>query len=125
MAWRADTGARPILTIRPRLPDPPPPSLDELIRRLARLRPCWTRPEMFFEARSEFAHDLRQLARSGSSGAPSRPAGPSEAERRLVALARGLAGEVERLRRLLGDAARARPRRRRQAPDDRQMALPV
>jgi hypothetical protein len=99
------------------------PDLDELARRVAQLRPCWTRPETFFEARSDIVHDLRQLARKGPSGAPGRPAGPSEAERRLMALARGLAGEVERRR--LGEAARARPRRRRQAPDDRQMALPV
>ena len=101
------------------------PDLDELARRVAQLQPCWTRPETFFEQRSDIVHDLRQLARKGPSGAPGRPAGPSEAERRLMALARGLAGEVERLRRRLGDAARARPRRRRQAPDDRQMALPV
>jgi hypothetical protein len=39
-------------------------------------------------------------------------------------LARGLAGEVERLRRLLGDAARARPKRKRQ-PDHRQIGLPL
>jgi hypothetical protein len=105
--------------IRPQSPDPPP-SLDELIRRLQRLRPCWQRPESFFEARSELVHDLRRLA-GGASGAPSRPAGPSERERRLMALARGLAGEVDRLQRLLAQATR--PRVRRRAPDDRQLVL--
>jgi len=107
--------------IRPRGPDPLP-SLDEMIRRLQRLRPCWQRPESFFEARSELAHDLRQLARSGSSGSPSRPAGPSPRERKLAALARSLAGEVERLQRMLAEAARPRARRR-QAQDGRQLML--
>jgi hypothetical protein len=99
------------------------PGLDELARRVAQLRPCWTRPEAFFEARSDIVHDLRQLARKGSPGAPGHPAGPSERERRLAVLARSLADEVARLRRRLAEAGRARPRRR-QAPDDRQMVLP-
>ena len=97
------------------------PSLDELARRVAQLRPCWTRPETFFEQRSGIVHDLRQLARKSPAGAPGRPAGPSERERRLAVLARGLADEVERLRRLLGEAARARPRRRRHEVDHRQL----
>jgi hypothetical protein len=102
--------------------DEPEPDLHELAKRVAQLRPCWTRPEMFFEARSELAHDLRQLARSGSSGSPSRPAGPSPRERKLAALARSLAGEVERLQRMLAEAARPRARRR-QAQDGRQLML--
>jgi hypothetical protein len=106
---------------QPRLPDAPP-NLDEVIRRLQRLRPCWQRPESFFEARSDLVHDLRCLA-GGVSGAPSRPVGPSERERRLTVVARGLAKEVERLRRMLAEAARVRPRRR-PALDGRQMTLP-
>jgi hypothetical protein len=108
--------------IRPRPPDQPP-SVDELIRWLQHLRPCW-QPERVFEARSELVHDLRRLARDGSSGAPGRPEGPSERERRLAVLARGLADEVERLRRLLGEAARARPKRER-PPDHQQIGLPL
>ena len=105
--------------IRSRPPDQPP-SLDEVVRRLQRLRPCWQRPESFFEARSELVHDLRRLA-GGASGAPSRPAGPSERERRLTVVARSLAGEVDRLQRRLAQATR--PRVRRRAPDDRQLVL--
>ena len=101
------------------------PDLHELARRVGRLAPSWQRPERFYQQRDDLADALHQIARSGPSGAPGRPASPSEVERRFVALARGLAGEVERLRRRLGEAARARPRRRRQAPDDRQMALPI
>jgi hypothetical protein len=106
--------------IRSRPPDQPP-SVDELIRRLQHLRPCW-QPERVFEARSKLVHDLRRLARDGSSGAPGRPAGPSERERRLAVLARGLADEVERLQRMLAEAARPRARRR-QAQDGRQLML--
>jgi hypothetical protein len=109
--------------IRSRPPDQPP-SLDEVVRRLQRLRPCWQRPESFFEARSELVHDLRRLAGDGLPGSPSRPAEPPPRERKLVALARGLAKEVERLRRMVAEAARVRPRRRRQGLDSRQMALP-
>jgi hypothetical protein len=105
--------------IRPRPPDQPP-SVDELIRWLQHLRPCW-QPERVFEARSELVHDLRRLARDGSSGAPGRPAGPSERERRLTVVARSLAGEVDRLQRRLAQATR--PRARRRAPDDRQLVL--
>jgi hypothetical protein len=39
-------------------------------------------------------------------------------------LARSLADEIERLKRMLAKAARARPRRKRQ-PDHRQMVLPL
>jgi hypothetical protein len=35
-----------------------------------------------------------------------------------------LAGEVERLKRMLGEAARARPKRKR-PPDHRQIGLPL
>ena len=107
--------------IRPQSPDPPP-SLDELIRRLQRLRPCWIRPEAFFEERSDIVHHLRRIARNGLPQAPSRPA--VERERRLLRLAQGLAKEVERLRRMVAEAARVRPRRRQQRRDSRQMALP-
>jgi hypothetical protein len=97
------------------------PDLDELARRVAQLRPCWTRPETFFEQRSGIVHDLRQLARKSPAGAPGRPAGPSERERRLTVVARSLAGEVDRLQRRLAQATR--PRARRRAPDDRQLVL--
>jgi hypothetical protein len=33
------------------------PDLYEITRRVAQLRPCWTRPEAFFEARSDVVHD--------------------------------------------------------------------
>jgi len=101
------------------------PDLDELARRVGRLAPSWQRPERFYQQRDDLADALHQIARSGPSGAPGRPASPSEVERRFVALARGLAGEVERLRRRLGEAARVRPRRWWQVPDSRQMALPL
>ena len=109
--------------IRPRAPDPPPPSLDELIRRLQRLRPCWQEPERFFEARSELVHDLRSIARDGSSGAPGRPAGPPPHVQRLAALARAQQARIGRLELLLAQAAQARPKHRRRAPDDRQLVL--
>jgi hypothetical protein len=38
-------------------------ALEALAGRVARLRPCWTNPEPFFEARSEIVAELRQLAR--------------------------------------------------------------
>jgi hypothetical protein len=102
-----------------------PLDLHELVRRLQRLRPCWQRPEAFFEERAELAHALRRIARHGSPLPASQPAGPSPRELRAVALARALAGEVERLRRQLAQAARPRPRRRRREVDRRQLALPV
>ena len=103
-----------------------PPTLDELIRRVARLRPCWTRPEAFFEERSDLVHDLRRLARQGASeGLETRTRVPlvPPRERRLVTLARALASEIDRLRALLAAAARPPPRRRRRPPDHRQLLL--
>jgi hypothetical protein len=47
-----------------------PPSLNELIRWLERLRPCWQRPEAFFEARSELVHDLRWRSRAAARRSP-------------------------------------------------------
>jgi hypothetical protein len=95
-----------------------PPTLDELIRRVARLRPCWTRPEAFFETRSDIVDDLRRLARQGGLESQARACAPSPRERRLEALARALASENARLQRLLQQAAR--PRRRQQRVSDRQ-----
>ena len=109
--------------IRSRAPDPPPPSLDELIRRLQRLHPCWQEPERFFEARSELVHDLRWIARSGSPGAPDRPAGPSPQVQRLAALARAQQAKIDRLELLLAAAVQPRPRRQQRVPDGRQLVL--
>jgi hypothetical protein len=105
--------------------DRSPPDLAEIAQRVARLHPNWQQPERFFELRSDIVHDLRRLARSGLPEVPGHPAGPSQKERRLTVLARSLAGEVERLRRLLAEATRPQLRRRRQTPDGRQMTLPI
>jgi hypothetical protein len=101
--------------------DAAPPDLHALARRVQRLIPSWGDPSKFYDQRDGIAHDLRWIARHGSPEAPSRSADPSPRERRLAVLARGLADEVERLRRLLGEAARARPRRRRHEVDHRQL----
>jgi hypothetical protein len=101
-----------------------PLDLHELAQRIGRLAPSWQRPERFYQRRDDLADALHRIARSSPSRAPGCPVGPSEKERRLVGLARGLAGEVERLRRMLAEAARVRPRRRRQGSDSRQMTLP-
>jgi hypothetical protein len=99
-----------------------PPSLDELIRRLQRLRPCWQQPEIFFEARSDLVHDLRRLVRQEGHEAQARACVPSPRERRLAAFARLQAAELARLRRMLAQAAQPRPRCRR-VLDDRQLVL--
>ncbi len=87
-----------------------PPDLHDLARRLARLRPCWNRPEAFFEARSDLAAELRQLARQRPPETLERAAGPTAKERKLEALARAQAAEIDRLRRLLAEAAPTGPR---------------
>jgi hypothetical protein len=109
--------------IRPQSPDPPA-SLEEIVQRIGRLTPNWRDPGKFYDLRDGIVDDLHQIARNGPPQASSRPAGLSPREQRLEALARGLAKEVERLRRRLGEAARVRPRRRWQGPDSRQMTLP-
>jgi hypothetical protein len=106
--------------------DGPAPDLLDLAKRVARLRPDWQEPQRFFEERSDLAHALRRIACNGRregletrtrvSLVPTR-------ERRLVALARGLAAENRRLQRLLAQACRPPPRRRRRPPDDRHLAL--
>jgi hypothetical protein len=60
-----------------------PEALEDLARRVARLRPCWRDPERFFEARSEIAAELRRMARQGvpeasgrAAGLPTRPTTP-------------------------------------------------
>jgi len=99
-----------------------PPTLDELIRRVARLRPCWQQPEIFFEARSDLVHDLRRLARQGGQESRARACVPSPRERRLEALARAQAAENARLQHLLHQTACPRPRQRR-ISDPRQLSL--
>jgi hypothetical protein len=103
--------------------------------RLRRLRPDWRDPARFFEERDALARtiELEAVARRQDTSPPSfyrvpEPV-PDERARRLAALARRLAalarfqaGEVERLRRMLAEACRPRPRRRR-ARDDRQLLL--
>jgi hypothetical protein len=101
--------------------DEPEPDLHELAKRVGRLTPSWGNPSRFYHLRDELADVLHRLA-NGSPGTPRRPAGPSEVERRLAALARNLASEVERLRRLLA-TAQMRRRRRQQMPDSRQLSL--
>jgi hypothetical protein len=88
----------------------PSPDLHELASRLARLRPCWQRPEAFFEARSDLAAERRRMARQGPPEALGRAAGPTARERRLEALARSQAAEIDRLREMLAEAAPPRPR---------------
>jgi hypothetical protein len=104
--------------IQSRSPDPP--SLDELGRRLRHLVPSWTQPQRFYQRRDEIADALHQIALHGSPEAR-RPAGPSE-EHRLRALLVLKNDEIRRLRKLLAEACRPRPRRRRMR-DDRQMLL--
>jgi hypothetical protein len=99
-----------------------PPDLHELARRVRRLVPCWQDPIRFYRQRDDLVDDLHRLARSGSPGRPSHPADPLPRERRLVALARFQAARIAGLERLLAQAARPRPRRRR-APDGRQLLL--
>jgi hypothetical protein len=99
-------------------PDEPELDLHELAKRVGRLTPSWGDPSRFYHLRDELADALHRLA-NGSPGAPRRPAGPSPQVQRLATLARGLAGEVERLRRLLA-AAQTRRRRRLRMPDGRQ-----
>jgi hypothetical protein len=96
--------------------------------RLRRLRPDWRDPARFFEERDALARtiELEAVARRQDTFPPSfyrvpEPV-PDERARRLEALARFQAGEVERLRRQLAEACRPRPRRRR-VPDARQLAL--
>jgi hypothetical protein len=96
--------------------------------RLRRLRPDWRDPARFFEERDALARtiELEAVARRQDTSPPSfyrvpEPV-PDERARRLAALARFQAGEVERLRRMLAEACRPRPRRRR-ARDDRQLLL--
>jgi hypothetical protein len=106
-----------------RAPDPPPPSLHEIARRLGRLHPHWQEPQRFFEERSELAHALRRLAHTGWPGGSSQPAPlPDERTRRLAALARAQQARIIQLERQLAEACRPRPRRRR-VLDDRQLAL--
>jgi hypothetical protein len=119
--WRPPTGsARAIPMMRCR--SEPPPSLDEIARRVARLHPSWCDPQRFFEERSDLAHALRWLARNGPPEAPGHPAGPSPQVQRLAALARAQAARITRLERQLAEACRPRPRRRR-VPDARQLVL--
>jgi hypothetical protein len=96
--------------------------------RLRRLRPDWRDPARFFEERDALARtiELEAVARRQDTSPPSfyrvpEPV-PDERARRLAALARFQAGEVERLRRMLAEPCRPRPRRRR-ARDDRQLLL--
>jgi hypothetical protein len=96
-----------------------PPDLPELARRVRRLVPCWQDPTRFYRQRDDLVDDLHRLARSGSPEVPGRPAGPSPRERRLAALVVFKNAELARLRRLLAQAARPRPRQRRRALDDR------
>jgi hypothetical protein len=103
--------------------DEPPPDLHEIVRRVARLRPCWQQPEWFFEARSDLVHDLRRLAHQGDQEARGRAIDPSPRERRLETLARVQAAEIGRLRQMLAEACR--PPRRRRVPDHRQLALAI
>jgi hypothetical protein len=97
-----------------------PPDLHELARRVAQLRPCWQRPEIFFEQRSGIAHDLRRLA--GAAPPLGHPAGPPPQVQRLAALARFQAARIARLERQLAGACRPRFRRRR-VRDDRQLTF--
>jgi hypothetical protein len=105
-----------------RCPSEPPPSLDEVIRRLRRLVPCWQDPTRFYRQRDDLVDDLHRLARSGSPGAPSPPAEASPQAQRLAALARFQAARITRLERQLAEACRPRPRQRHEA-DHRQMML--
>jgi hypothetical protein len=105
-----------------------PSALHELARRVGRLRPCWRQPEAFFEERDELARaiELEAAGRRQDAAPPNfyrepEPV-PDARARRLVALAAFQASEIDRLRRMLAQAARPRPRRRR-VRDDRQLAL--
>jgi hypothetical protein len=100
----------------------PPPSLDEVIRRLRRLTPCWQDPTRFYRQRDDLVDDLHRLAHNGSSEAPGRPAGALPQVQRLAALVAFKNDEIARLQRQLAEACRPRPRRRR-VRDDRQLVL--
>jgi hypothetical protein len=51
-------------------------ALEALAGRVARLRPCWQQPAAFFEARSDLAAELRQLARQIAQEARVAPVSP-------------------------------------------------
>jgi hypothetical protein len=102
--------------------EPPPPSLDEIARRVGRLAPSWQRPERFYRQRDDLADALHQIARGSLPGALGRVAGPSTREQRLAALLALKNDELARLRRLLAEA-QPRPRRQQRMPDGRQLSL--
>jgi hypothetical protein len=108
--------------IRPRSPDPPPPSLDEIVRRLRCLTPNWRDAERFYTVRDDLVDDLHRLARNGPPEVPGHLAGASPQVQRLAALLVLKNDEIRRLRKLLAEACRPRPRRRR-VPDARQLVL--
>jgi hypothetical protein len=98
--------------------------LHEIARRVQRLVPSWSDPGKFYDRRDQIAHDLRRLARNGSPQAPARPTSRSEAERRLVVLARAQQARIARLEQMLAEACRSRSRpRRRRVHDERQLLL--
>jgi hypothetical protein len=105
-----------------RCPSEPPPSLDEIARRLRRLTPNWRDAERFYTVRDDLVDDLHRLARSSPPEAPGRSAGAPFQMQRLVALARAQQVRITRLERQLAEACRPRPRRRHEA-DHRQMVL--
>jgi hypothetical protein len=97
--------------------------------RLRRLRPDWSNPSRYFLERDELARaiELEVAARRQDASPPTfyrqpEPL-PDERTRRLAALARFQAAELDRLRKLLAQAGRPRPRQQRRAPDDRQLLL--
>jgi len=98
-----------------------------LADKVERLRPDWRDPAAFLAARQEIAQELRRLS-VPRSPAVIRTEVYSDPElqqriRRLAALAKANAREVDRLRRLLA-TNRPRPRHRLN-PDLRQLGLPL
>jgi len=98
-----------------------------LADRIERLRPNWSDPSSFLEARGELAREVRTLSvpRSPVAIRTEVYVDPDlqQRARRFAALAESNAREVDRLRRLIA-SARPRPRRR-PTPDSRQFGLPL